>query len=57
MVTLLLKRDENCASISILLATEKFLAAVKGRKLQNESFGIKEETTRQWTYSEVATEH
>jgi hypothetical protein len=44
MVTLLLKHSEYFASISILLVTKKFLAAVPygdREKLQNECFHIK----------------
>jgi hypothetical protein len=60
MVILLLKRSEYFASISILLITEKFLAAIPysyGYELQNECFRIKNETTRQCAFSVIATEH
>jgi hypothetical protein len=57
MVTLLLKRSEYFSNVSVLLVTEKFLAAVMGRKRKNECFGIKKETTRLCAYSAILTEH
>jgi hypothetical protein len=61
MVSPLLKRREYFASISVLLITEKFLAAVPysyGQETSERVCPREKETARQWAYlySAIATE-